>query len=112
MAEIIWGNFPVPRGDRPLAGPSASRAAKALVRKAGVTLMLIPLCSGLFEKSICAQVVIQPGVLRVKEGEVSYQRPAAPAVSAGVPQPLDFGDQLETAELSWAMVEFPDVSRI
>src|ERR1051325_2854980 len=55
--------------------------------------------------------VAQRGTMQIKEGQVVYQRLQTPPVTAGVPQPLDFGDQLQTAELSWAIVNFIDVSR-
>src|SRR5688572_15413062 len=62
--------------------------------------------------SAAAQVTVQRGALRLKEGQVTFQRPPAAPQAAPVPQPLDFGDQLQTAELSWAVVEFTDLSRL
>src|SRR5688572_7656323 len=59
-----------------------------------------------------AQVATQRGAMRVKEGQVTFEHPPAPPAPAPVPQPLDFGDRLQTAELSWAVVEFVDLSRI
>src|SRR4051812_45343094 len=75
-------------------------------------LTAIILGSALYEESLHGQVVAQRGVIRVKEGEVIYQRPPASAVPAGVSQQLDFGDQVQTAELSWAVVELTDVSQM
>lgn len=62
--------------------------------------------------SAAAEVTVQRGALRLKEGQVTFQRPPAAAQAAPVPQSLDFGDQLQTAELSWAVVEFTDLSRL
>jgi len=59
-----------------------------------------------------AQLAAQRGAMRLKEGQVDHQRPPDSFRPAAVPQPLDFGDQLQTAELSWAVVEFTDLSRI
>src|SRR5688572_33081357 len=59
-----------------------------------------------------AQLAAQRGAMRLKEGQVDHQRPPDSFRPAAVPQPLDFGDRLQTAELSWAVVEFADLSRI
>lgn len=59
-----------------------------------------------------SQPVIQRGTVTTRSGQVSHERPPAAPRPAADRQALEFGDRLETAELSWAVVEFRDLSRI
>jgi tetratricopeptide (TPR) repeat protein len=63
-------------------------------------------------RACSAQMVTQRGTMQIKEGQVTFERPPLPPTPAPEPQPLDFGDRLQTAELSWAVVGFADLSRI
>jgi tetratricopeptide (TPR) repeat protein len=54
--------------------------------------------------------VTQRVSMKQKVGEVTYLKPPNIAKPATVPQPLDFGEGLRTAEISWAVVGFPDAT--
>ena len=59
-----------------------------------------------------AQVIFQRGEVKNTQGSVLFRRPPSSARAVIVPEQLNFLDEIETSEVSWAIVQFTGSTKI